>query len=65
VNEFELIDCIVAELGDAADAPWVRVGPGDDAAVTRTPAGSELVSSIDALVGGVHFPLGGGGEGSG
>ncbi|MFU8817439.1 MAG: thiamine-phosphate kinase [Pseudomonadales bacterium] len=58
MNEFELIDCIVAELGDAASADWVLVGPGDDAAVTAVPAGSELVSSIDALVGGVHFPLG-------
>lgn len=62
MNEFELIDCIVAELGDSVDAPWVRVGPGDDAAVTVAPAGSELVSSIDALVGGVHFPLGAGAE---
>jgi thiamine-monophosphate kinase len=62
VNEFELIDCIVAELGDATDVPWVRVGPGDDAAVTRAPDGAELVSSIDALVGGVHFPMGAGAE---
>jgi thiamine-monophosphate kinase len=62
VNEFDLIDCIVKELGDAVDAPWVRVGPGDDAAVTAAPSGSELVSSIDALVGGVHFPLGAGAE---
>jgi len=62
VNEFELIDCIVAELGDAAQADWVLVGPGDDAAVTAVPAASELVSTIDALVGGVHFPMGAGAE---
>jgi thiamine-monophosphate kinase len=62
VNEFELIDCIVAELGNGSDAPWLKVGPGDDAAVTAPPAGSELVSSIDALVGGVHFPLDAGAE---
>jgi thiamine-monophosphate kinase len=56
VNEFELIDLVVAELGDAATGPWVRNGPGDDAAVTAVPAGMELVSSTDALVAGVHFP---------
>ena len=59
MNEFQLIDAIVAELGDAAAGDWIRVGPGDDAAVTRAPAGTELVSSIDALVAGVHFPAGG------
>jgi thiamine-monophosphate kinase len=62
MNEFELIDCIVAELGDAAAGEWVRIGPGDDAAVTAAPPGTELVSSIDAVVGGVHFPLGAGAE---
>jgi thiamine-monophosphate kinase len=62
VNEFELIDVIVAELAGTAAGEWVRVGPGDDAAVTAVPAGAELVSSIDALVGGVHFPVGAGAE---
>jgi thiamine-monophosphate kinase len=61
VNEFELIDAVVAELGDAAAGAWVRLGPGDDAAVTALPAGMELVSSIDALVAGVHFPTESGG----
>ncbi|MBX3707147.1 MAG: thiamine-phosphate kinase [Pseudomonadales bacterium] len=56
MNEFELIDEIVATLGAAASGPLVRVGPGDDAAVTRVPPGMELISSIDALVGDVHFP---------
>jgi len=56
VNEFDLIDEIVAGLGPAAGGPQVRVGPGDDAAVVAVPAGMELVSSIDALVGDVHFP---------
>jgi thiamine-monophosphate kinase len=62
VNEFELIDVIVTELGDRAVGEWVRVGPGDDAAVTGMPSGAELVSSIDALVAGVHFPVGAGAE---
>jgi len=56
VNEFELIDDIVAGLGPVAGGPHVRVGPGDDAAVIAVPAGMELVCSIDALVGDVHFP---------
>ncbi len=56
LSEFELIDVIVGELGEAAAGEWVRLGPGDDAAVTALPAGAELVSSIDALVAGTHFP---------
>ncbi|MEQ8484464.1 MAG: thiamine-phosphate kinase [Pseudomonadales bacterium] len=56
MTEFELIDVIVAELGDVAAGEWVRVGPGDDAAVTAVPAGAEVVSTIDALVADVHFP---------
>jgi thiamine-monophosphate kinase len=56
VNEFELIDAIVTTLGPATTGPLVRVGPGDDAAVVRVPTGMELISSIDALVGDVHFP---------
>jgi len=35
----------------------VAVGPGDDAAVVR-PAGSLVVTSVDAMVDGVHFRLG-------
>ncbi len=62
MNEFELIDVMVAELGDAAAGTWVRTGPGDDGAVTVVPSGMELVSSIDALVGGVHFPVQAGAE---
>lgn len=62
MNEFELIDVVVAELGDAAAGEWVRTGPGDDGAVTAVPPGMELVSTVDTLVGGVHFPLGAGPE---
>lgn len=56
MNEFELIAEILDELGAVTGASSVRVGPGDDAAVTHAPAGSDLVSSIDAVVGDVHFP---------
>ena len=56
MNEFELIDAVVAALGDATTGADVRLGPGDDAAVTMPPADFDLVSSIDALVADVHFP---------
>lgn len=62
MNEFQLIDVVVAELGDAVSGEWVRTGPGDDGAVTAVPEGMELVSSIDALVAGVHFPAHAGAE---
>ena len=62
MNEFELIDEIIAELGSTAFGKGVLTGPGDDSAVTAVPPGMELVSSIDALVGGVHFPVGAGAE---
>ena len=32
------------------------LGPGDDCAIQRIPAGRDLVFSVDALVEGVHFP---------
>lgn len=57
MNEFELIDDIVAAL-EQDNVPWLRVGPGDDAAVLRVPDGFELVSSIDSFLAGVHFPKG-------
>lgn len=56
MNEFELIAEILDELGAVTGGPAVRVGPGDDASVTRAPEAADLVSSIDAVVGDVHFP---------
>ena len=56
MNEFALIDTISDVLGDAAIAPWISVGIGDDAAVMRPRAGFEQVASIDTLVADVHFP---------
>ena len=56
MNEFELIDRIRQALGAQADGPAVVLGPGDDAAIVRVPAGCELVSSIDTQVADRHFP---------
>ena len=57
MGEFELIDDIVAAF-ESGDTPWMRAGPGDDAAVLRVPEGFELASSIDSFLAGVHFPAG-------
>jgi thiamine-monophosphate kinase len=57
VNEFDLIEEILDELGAVSGGAAVRLGPGDDAAVIAAPEGADLVSSIDAVVGGVHFPV--------
>lgn len=58
-GEFDLIDSIVAVLGDTAtNDEGVLVGPGDDAAVLELPAGQQLVVSTDALVAGRHYPEG-------
>jgi thiamine-monophosphate kinase len=53
LGEFGLIDAIIRRLGDAATAPAVLLGPGDDAAVIA-PRGPVAVS-IDQLVEGRHF----------
>ncbi len=51
VGEFGVIERVVAAAGTARAA---EVGPGDDAAVLRTPDGRE-VASTDVLVEGRHF----------
>ena len=52
-GEFGLIAALRRAAGRAR-GPW-RVAIGDDAAVLRVPAGSELVTTVDALVEDVHF----------
>jgi thiamine-monophosphate kinase len=53
MDEFELI----ARFFSRASAdPDVRVGVGDDGAVLRPPAGLDLVTVVDTLVEGVHYP---------
>ncbi len=62
MNEFDLIDRIVAELGPATRGASVLVGPGDDCAQIDIPPGFDLVSSIDTFVQGRHFPAHAGGD---
>jgi len=56
LNEFEIIRRYFKRAQPARDD--VLVGIDDDAAVLRVPAGSDLVSAIDTLVEGRHFPVG-------
>jgi thiamine-monophosphate kinase len=53
--ERSLIESIAAELASSPPAPRVLCGMGDDAAVVR--ARPLSVTSVDALVDGVHFHL--------
>ena len=54
LSEFALIERYFRSCGtQRAD---VTLGVGDDAALLRSPAGSELVAAVDTLVAGVHFP---------
>lgn len=62
MDEFALIDAVVLALGDATTGTWVELGPGDDCAITRVPADSEVITTVDTLVEGVHFPAGCDGE---
>ena len=56
-SEFDLIEGIVAALGDTATTgDGVAIGPGDDAAVLELPAHHHLVVSTDTLVAGRHYP---------
>jgi thiamine-monophosphate kinase len=55
VDEFELIRRHFVRDGEA---PGVITGVGDDGAVLRPRAGHDLVTVIDSLVEGTHFPPG-------
>ena len=52
-REFDIIYRHFAHLGGAGQ---VRLSVGDDAAVLALPAGCQLVTSVDTMVAGVHFP---------
>ena len=56
-DEFQLIDALVAVLGETTNGAGVIVGPGDDAAVLALPPAHQLVVSTDTLVSGRHFPV--------
>jgi len=53
--EFDLIAAIRDRLGPAAGGADVRIGIGDDAAVTVDPGGTARAVSVDAVVDGVSF----------
>lgn len=53
MDEFELIERLTAKLPKSG--PRVRLGPGDDAAVTEP--GGATATTVDALIEGVHFTL--------
>jgi thiamine-monophosphate kinase len=58
LGEFELLDRYFARSTVAADKrPDVILGVGDDAALLRLPANTDLVAAVDTLVAGRHFPL--------
>ena len=54
MDEFELIRRFFSRH---SDSPLVVAGVGDDGAVLRPPAGRELVTVIDTMVAGTHFPV--------
>ena len=56
MGEFELIRRYFFPIAEVGNASSVLLGPGDDCAIQRVGAGLDLVFSVDALVGGVHFP---------
>lgn len=58
LNEFGLIDRFFKPATDAAAAPLIALGIGDDCALLRVPEGQELAVSTDMLVEGRHFIAG-------
>jgi thiamine-monophosphate kinase len=56
MDEFELIDKFFASRG--AKRSDVRLGIGDDAAVTTLDSGYDLVIATDSICEGTHFPSG-------
>lgn len=56
MGEFELIRRYFVSVARQGGHPALLLGPGDDCAVQRIPAGDELVFSVDTMVEGVHFP---------
>lgn len=54
-TEFSLIDHYFKDRGVVRDD--VTLAIGDDAAITNIPAGYQLVSAVDTLINGVHFPF--------
>lgn len=58
MGEFELIRRYFLSMAPADGDDELVLGPGDDCAIQRVPAGRDLVFSVDTLVEGCHFPPG-------
>lgn len=56
LGEFEIIREFFE--GHEAGRDDIAIGVGDDGAVLCPPAGKDLVQVVDALVAGIHFPIG-------
>jgi thiamine-monophosphate kinase len=56
IGEFNLIQKYF-ENRSQPDSPNLVLGIGDDAAVTSVPSGKQLVSTMDTLIAGRHFPV--------
>lgn len=56
MGEFELIQKHFLPLAGSVSNGALVLGPGDDCAIQRIPAGHDLVFSIDTMVEGIHFP---------
>jgi len=54
LNEFEIIEHYFKQAHPASQEN-TTLGIGDDAAIINIPDDTELVSSMDTLVAGVHF----------
>ncbi len=55
LSEADIIDCLSSGYPARSD---VKLGVGDDGAVLRPPPGRDLVSVLDTINEGVHFPAG-------
>lgn len=55
-SEFSLIETHFARRAGTGRPDWLKLGIGDDAAVIQPPAGRQLVSTVDTLIAGRHFP---------
>jgi len=54
-SEFSLIDHFFKARGAVRDDVFLAIG--DDGAITSVPTGYQLVTAVDTLVNGVHFPV--------
>ena len=56
MKEFQVIELIKEALAENAEADWIKVGIGDDAAIVAFSPGMDIVSSVDSFLPDSHFP---------